>query len=77
MEIKAMTIYGTYFNGKISLDSIPPSSKPMKVRVVFEDQESPTHLTLADFSFAKTQELLKDVKGSFADEVVRERREGE
>ena len=72
-----MTIYGTYFNGKISLDSNPPSSKPMKVRVVFEDQESPSHLTLADFSFAKTQELLKDVKGSFADEVVRERREGE
>ncbi len=77
MKIKAMTIYGTYFNGKISLDSIPPSSKPIKIRVVFEDQESPSHLTLADFSFAKTQELLKDVKGSFADEVVRERREAE
>ena len=72
-----MTIYGTYFNGKISLDSIPPASKPMKVRVVFEDQESTSHLTLADFSFAKTQELLKDMKGSFADEVVRERREAE
>ncbi len=72
-----MTISGTYFNGKITLDSLPDISKPVKVKVVFEENDNPTRLKLSDFSFAKSQELLKDVKGSFADELVRERREAE
>ena len=68
-----MTISGTYFNGKISLDSTPSTSKPMKVKIIFES-ESEEPISLADYSFSSTQELLKDVPGSFADEVVRERR---
>jgi hypothetical protein len=44
---------------------------------VFEENDNHTRLKLSDFSFAKSQELLKDVKGSFADELVRERREAE
>lgn len=72
-----MTISGTYFKGKISLDSLPPASKPLKVRVIFEEQDPPKPLRMEDFSFAQTQALLKDVKGSFSDEVVKERREGE
>ena len=34
-------------------------------------------LQLSDFSFTETQELLKDCKTSFADEVKEERREAE
>lgn len=42
----------------------------------FERKEN-SGLKLSDFSFAETQELLKDCKTSFADEVVKERRESE
>jgi hypothetical protein len=41
--------------------------------VTFEE-ESKTHLVLSDFSFLETQDLLKDYKGSFSDEVIEERR---
>jgi hypothetical protein len=34
-------------------------------------------LNLSDFSFAETQELLKDCKTSFAEEVIEERYEDE
>jgi hypothetical protein len=32
-------------------------------------------LILSDFSFTETRKLLKDCKTSFADEVIKERRE--
>jgi len=41
--------------------------------VTFED-ESKSSLTLSDFSFLETQDLLKYYKGSFSEEVIEERR---
>jgi hypothetical protein len=41
------------------------------------DEEKKKKLKLSDFSFAETRKLLKDCKTSFADEVVKERRESE
>lgn len=72
-----ITIEGTYQNGIVKLDKEITSKKPVKVIVTFlEDTEtsSEKRLTLDDFSFAKGQEILKDYKGSLADEVIRERR---
>jgi hypothetical protein len=67
------TITGTYYNGHLKLERSFKTKKPVKVTVTFED-ESNTKLTLSDFSFLESQELLKDYKGSFSDEVIEERR---
>ena len=70
-----MTIVsGTYFNGQISLDQIPVTKKPVRVTVSFEEEPSSV-LKIEDFSFLETQELLKNYKGSFADDLIAERRE--
>ncbi len=42
-----------------------------------EFEKGKKRLQLSDFSFAETQKLLKDCKTSFADEVIKERREDE
>jgi len=69
-------ISGTYFNGKIEPDQSPETLKPMKVKVIFEEEENSTkRLRLSDLSFSKSQELLKYIKSSFSDEVVKERDE--
>lgn len=67
------TISGTYYNGQLKLERPLKTKKPLKVTVTFEE-ESKTNLTLSDFSFLETQDLLKDYKGSFSDEVIEERR---
>jgi hypothetical protein len=67
------TIRGTYYNGQLKLERPIKTKKPVKVTVTFEE-ESKTHLLLSDFSFLESQELLKDYKGSFSDEVIEERR---
>lgn len=67
-------ITGTYFNGQLKLERPFKTKKPVKVTVTFEE-ESNTKLTLSDFSFLESQELLKDFKGSFSDEVIEERRQ--
>ena len=41
---------------------------------VIETLKSIKFLELSDFSFKETQDLLKDCKGSFSDEVIDERR---
>jgi len=64
---------GTYFNGHLTLDSPLKTDKPLKVIVTFEEEEQPS-LSVSDFSFLESQELLKDCKSSFSDEVVEERR---
>ncbi|WP_299285652.1 hypothetical protein [uncultured Mucilaginibacter sp.] len=72
-----IAIAGTYQNGIVKLDQEFQSKKPVKVIVTFlEDTEnsSEKRLTLDDFSFAKSQEALKDYKGSFSDTVIEERR---
>lgn len=66
-------ITGTYYKGRLKLDRPIKLTKPVKVTVLFEKDKS-SGLKLSDFSFAETQELLKDCKTSFAEEVIEERR---
>jgi hypothetical protein len=68
---------GTYDNGTITLDEPIATEKPVKVLVTFVDEDiavEPKRLTLDDFSFAKSRDLLKDVKGSISDALIQERR---
>jgi len=68
---------GAYNNGSITLDEPINIDKPVKVLVTFVDVEldiKEKHLTLNDFSFAKSRELLKDLKSSLSDTVIEERR---
>ncbi|MDF2430925.1 MAG: hypothetical protein JWP44_556 [Mucilaginibacter sp.] len=69
-------VSGTYNNGNITLDKAIIINKPVKVLVTFIDEEidKKERLTLNDFSFLRSRELLKDVKGSISDAVVEERR---
>ena len=72
-----LQLSGTYYQGKIYLEKIIPTDRPLKVVVMFEEdiQLESKGLKLSDFSFAKSRRLLKDVKGSFSDTVIDERRE--
>lgn len=68
---------GTYNNGSITLDEPINVEKPVKVLVTFADEDitvKQKRLTLDDFSFAKSRELLKDVKVILSDAVIEERR---
>jgi hypothetical protein len=67
------TLTGTYYKGRLKLDRPFMTKKPMKVTISFDDEEK-SILSLSDFSFVETQELLKDCKTSFSDEVIEERR---
>lgn len=68
------TITGTYYNGQLILERSYETKKPVKVTVTFEEEIN-MPLVLSDFSFLESQELLKNVKGSFSDEVIEERRQ--
>ena len=67
------TLTGIYHNGHLKLERPIKTKKPVKVTITF-DEESKTGLEISDFSFLETQDLLKDYKGSFSDEVIEERR---
>ncbi len=67
------TITGTYYKGQLKLEKPLKTSKPVKVTVTFEE-EPKARLMISDFSFLETQDLLKDCKSSFSDEVIEERR---
>jgi hypothetical protein len=67
------TIKGTYFKGQLKLDKPYEKEGPVRVSVIFEEN-SEKAFDLADFSFLEMQKELKDVKGSFSDEVIKERR---
>ncbi len=72
-----VAIVGTYQNGVIKLDKDYSSDNPVKVIVTFlEDVHESTEksLSLADFSFAKSQKNLENFKGSLSDTVIEERR---
>lgn len=76
-----LEIKGTYQNGRIHLDSNPGVDRPSKVVVSFPeiDVEAPAEpkekaLRWSNFSFDKSRQLLKNLKGSLSDEVVSERR---
>ncbi len=67
------TIAATYYNGHLKLEKPLITKNPIKVQVTFDEDAKP-HLNLSDFSFLEGQDLLKDFKGSFSDEVIEERR---
>jgi hypothetical protein len=70
-------VSGTYNNGNITLDKAIIVDKPVKVIVSFAEEDidlGKTRLKLGDFSFLKSRELLKNVKGSLSDAVMEERR---
>jgi hypothetical protein len=67
------TLTGTYYKGRLKLDRPFMTKKPLKVTISFDDEEK-SILSISDFSFVETQELLRDCKASFSDEVIEERR---
>ena len=67
---------GTYENGHITFDKEISIDKPVKVLVTFMDgdiDEKEKTYTIDDFSFAKGRAILKNLKSSLVDEVVKER----
>jgi hypothetical protein len=72
-----VAVSGTYQNGYVKLDEDYTSDTPVKVIVTFLEEvknDSENGLSLSDFSFAKSQKILENFKGSFSDAVVEERR---
>lgn len=72
-----LAIIGTYQDGYVKFDKDISIKNPVKVIVTFlEDIEpfSEKGLSLSDFSFSRSKELLKNYKGSFSDAVEEERR---
>ena len=70
-------VSGTYNKGTITLDKIVAVDKPVKVIVMFDEEDitiEKERLSINDFSFLKSRELLKDVKGDLSDAVIEERR---
>ena len=70
-------VSGTYNNGSITLDRAMAIDKAVKVIVTFVEEDADVEkdrLTINDFSFLKSRELLKNVKGSLSDAVIEERR---
>ena len=73
-----LAVVGTYQNGYVKLDKDYTSDNPVKIIITFlEEVESKNEnrLLFEDFSFAKSQKSLEHYKGSFSDEVIKERRE--
>ena len=69
---------GTYYKGKVHLEKIIPTDRPLKVTVVFEeevDKPETKRLKISDFSFSKSREILKNKEWSFSDTVIEERRD--
>ena len=74
-----VAVVGTYQNGYVKLDKDYPSDNPIKVIVTFLEEvqtDSKKVISLADFSFAKSQKNLENFKGSFSEAVIEERRPG-
>ena len=76
-----LKIKGTYQNGSIHLDSQPAVNRSVKVIVTFPEADVPSPaeatpkiLKWNDFSFDKSRQLLKNLKGSLSEEVITERR---
>lgn len=67
-----LQLTGTYYEGKVHPEETIPTDRPIKVRVVFEEDvviQEEKILQFSDFSFAKTREILKNTKGSLSDTV--------
>ena len=77
-KFSMLQLTGTYYKGKVHLEKIIPTDRPVKVTVVFEEEVSTPEskrLKFSDFSFAKARDILKNKKWSFSDTVIEERRE--
>ncbi len=72
-----LAVKGIYEKGKLILKEQVPFKEPAKVIVTFLDEtkESTANIKLDSFSFAKSREILKNVKGSFSDALIEERRD--
>ena len=74
-----VAVVGTYQNGQVKLEKEYSFKKPLKVIVTFlEDVEADSQqaISLSNFSFAKSQQILENYIGSFSDAVCEERRNG-
>jgi hypothetical protein len=72
-----LAVAGTYQNGILKLEKEYKSNLPVKVIVTFLEDinlESKKTISLSDFSFKKSQQNLIDVKGSFSESIIQERR---
>ena len=70
-----LAVRGTYQNGKLILHEKVPFTEKVAVIVTFlEKPPIPKKIELAHFSFSKSRKILKDVKGSFSDTLIDERR---
>lgn len=77
LNLNMIQVNGTYSNGRITLDKAIAIDKPVKVIVTFVEEDTDVEkdrLTINDFSFLRSRELLKNVKGSLSDAVIEERR---
>lgn len=75
--LSIVQLSGIYNNGNIILDEKISVKRPVKVIVTFMDEDVTVdtgRLTLKDFSFVKSRELLKDVHTSLSDAIIEERR---
>mgnify|MGYP001548763929 CR=1 FL=1 len=67
-----LQLTGTYYEGKGYPEETIPTDRPIKVRVVFEEDvviQEEKILQFSDWSFAKTREILKYTKGCWGDTV--------
>lgn len=65
-----LQLKGTYYKGKVHLEKIIPTDRPLKVTVVFEeevDKSESKRLKFSDFSFSKSRDILKNKEWSFGD----------
>ena len=72
-----VAVVGTYQNGFVKLEKNYRTKDPVKVIITFlEDVEETSEegIILSDFSFSKSQKNLENVKDSFGDAVIEERR---
>ena len=72
-----LAIRGIFENGKLILNEKVNVSKPIKVIVTFLDdilEDNKETINLKNFSFLKSQKLLKDYNGSISDSIIAERK---
>jgi hypothetical protein len=72
-----LAVVGIYQNGYVKLDKEYTSNNPVKVIVTFLEEiqnQSEASLTLSDFSFSKSQQILAKYQGSLSDAVIEARR---
>ncbi|KHD06631.1 hypothetical protein PN36_26615 [Candidatus Thiomargarita nelsonii] len=72
-----LAVAGTYQNGKVIFKEKIPFTEKVTVIVTFLEEPKKRiakKIDMAGFSFIKSREILKDVKGSFSDVLIEERR---